>query len=409
MSEPRLRTPRIRLIEPHLTAHGPLWLDYLVSAFAPRCDEIAVFHPDEPTYEILDAARAGWAQRGRARITLKPERVPAGKGRLPVEWTLDRASQPGADLSLITFVDQTVWGRHRPSAVVGGVRPEIWGIWFWVVDPRGRARRLARRLFDPHAQWEARCLRAQRRPPAWLDGIFFDDDRAPERVMFDGPSRVLPDPRRTWSREDSQVLRRRLGLPQDAVLFLHIGSDHDRKGLGDAIAAFEHAPAGAVLMRAGPVAPERRDAMRDLVERGRAVHVDAWIPEGDLDAIFRAVDWMLLPYRDHEFSSGLLSAAATAQRPIIASDHGLIGRRMRAFAMGHLYPNGSRAGLADAIRRAASEDISKYRSALDAYAATQSMAKFEATLLAPFLSRDGIPGAAGPHPLPRPPPAMESA
>lgn len=385
MTQPELRTPRVRLIEPHLTAHGPLWLDFIAGAFARHCDELTVIHPDHPSYDGLEAARTRWRAMGHADIHLEPVALPEGRDRFPTAWASERASEPGVDLSLITFLDQSIWGPRTLSFDAEAGRPAIWGIWFWLVDPRGRVRRLVRRAFDPRVQWEVRSLGIQRRPPRWLDGVFVADEEAPNRILLDRPIQVLPDAVGTGSRDEREALRRRLDLPEAPTLFLHIGPDHDRKGLDDVMRAWRDAPTEAVLLRAGTVEAKRREKLAELVSRGRAVHLDYWIPEEDISAVVRAADWMLLPYRYHEGPSGLLSSAAAAQRPVIAPDFGYLGRRLREHRIGRVYAHGSVRGLADAVMRACADGIDPYREALDSYAASQSLGRFESALLAPFI------------------------
>ena len=65
---------------------------------------------------------------------------------------------------------------------------------------------------------------------------------------------------------------------------------------------------------------------------------------------FAAADRILLPYRSHFGSSGVLSQAMAAGLPAIASDFHLIGRRVRRSDLGVVHRNGDADSLADAIR-----------------------------------------------------------
>jgi len=389
MGERTFQHSRVRMIEPHVLAHGPSWMGFMGGAFSRVCEELTIVHPDVESYALAAEAAEKWRAPGGAEIRFEPFTPDPDNHRMPVERTLARACEPGADLSLITFVDQTVWGpRHLPKAL-DDARPPIWGVWFEQIRPEidGLRHRL-RRLYDPRAQFEGRSLRAQKRPPEWLDGVFFMDDALRERTALRCPGFVLPDPWATRPRLEQSEARRQLGLPLGAPIYLHFGIELPRKGLQDTIEAWDHAPEDAVLLRAGDLRPENVAPLGRLTEQGRAIHHDGWIPAELADVYIRAVDWVLLPYRGHEGSSGVLAAAAAAQRPVIAADFGLIGRNVRRAGLGLLFEHRSVASLADALRASAARPISDFAAPLDAFAEAHALPAFEAALLAPFMSEE---------------------
>ena len=53
---------------------------------------------------------------------------------------------------------------------------------------------------------------------------------------------------------------------------------------------------------------------------------------------FCACDAVLLPYIGHIGSSAILSRAAAAGKMVIASDEGLIAKRVRKHGLGRLFP-----------------------------------------------------------------------
>jgi glycosyltransferase involved in cell wall biosynthesis len=160
----------------------------------------------------------------------------------------------------------------------------------------------------------------------------------------------------------------------------------ERKGLQDAIDAWARLGdlPDARLVRAGVMAPGQADAMADLVRRGRAVLHEGYVPDDKLDLYLRACDWLLMPYRFHEGSSGLLSGAAAAGRPVIASDYGLIGTRVHSSELGLLYPHLSVDGLADAVRRASAARIEDFAEPLRRYSDSHTVRDFVAALRAPL-------------------------
>jgi glycosyltransferase involved in cell wall biosynthesis len=108
------------------------------------------------------------------------------------------------------------------------------------------------------------------------------------------------------------------------------------------------------------------------------------VPDEKLDLYLRACDWLLMPYRLHEGSSGLLSGAAAAGRPVIASDYGLIGSRVASSHLGIVYPHLSVEGLAEAIRRASATPIEDFAVPLRRHSDIHTVEDFTAALRAPL-------------------------
>jgi hypothetical protein len=93
----------------------------------------------------------------------------------------------------------------------------------------------------------------------------------------------------------------------------------------------------------------------------------------------------LLPYLGHHGTSGVLSCAAGAGRPVIASDEHFIGQVVRQYAMGPLFESGNVLELKKAIERAASagaDELSKWQNGARAYAKTCSRDAFRSALVA---------------------------
>jgi glycosyltransferase involved in cell wall biosynthesis len=180
--------------------------------------------------------------------------------------------------------------------------------------------------------------------------------------------------------------RRRLNLPEGQKLFLHLGESSERKGLLDAVEAWKRIGdlPNTTLVRAGAMAPGQADAMADLVRRGRAILREGYVPDDQLDLYLRACDWLLIPYRFQQGSSGLLSGAAAAARPVIAPDYGLIGSRVSNSNLGIVYPHLSIDGLADAIRRASTMQIEDFTASLQQYSDNHTVVAFNAALRAPL-------------------------
>ena len=71
----------------------------------------------------------------------------------------------------------------------------------------------------------------------------------------------------------------------------------------------------------------------------------------DRKQLFAACDAVLLPYLGHQGTSGILSRAAGAGKPAIASDENLIGHVVRHYQMGLLFQSGNVPALQSAMER----------------------------------------------------------
>jgi len=104
--------------------------------------------------------------------------------------------------------------------------------------------------------------------------------------------------------------------------------------------------------------------------------------------IFSATDAVLLPYIHHYGSSGVLSRAAAAGKLVIASDEGLLARRVRDHGLGLLFPTNDVPALQQRMTEAAAlsrEQRAGYQEKLLHYAGTCSRKNFRQALIAPWV------------------------
>ncbi len=366
----------VHLIEPGPLGHGPLWLNYLLDALLPCVDRITITHPDLPPYRTLQQ-RASDCER----LTLRPIAWRSDKRSWPD--TFKGASRLQADLTLLTFVD-TIIKKYR-SDLRRRLGSSVWGIWFL---PAARRPPLPafdlRRLYSGQARGQYRDQQVLRHVPDWLSGVFVLDELLKERIS-PRPGldvHVLPDP---WPRQPTisrEQARATLGLPTSRTIFLHFGVANPRKGLADAIKAWERLSdrPEALLLRTGLTRKNEVQMLEPLIHSGRAELRNTRIPDSQVDLYFRACDWVLMPYRRHEGSSGLLSAAAASSRPVIASDYSVIGKRVRSGNLGLVFEHLSVEGLARAIHEAIETPTEQYAEPLRAYAASHDIEHFNQAL-----------------------------
>ncbi|HEX5790405.1 MAG TPA: glycosyltransferase [Luteolibacter sp.] len=178
-----------------------------------------------------------------------------------------------------------------------------------------------------------------------------------ERVLgcsypFARLGRLGVDPWLSRSHLTRAEARTKIGLPQERFIFLHCGTDDEVKGLGDAMQAWDLLPpairARSLLLRAGRV---RNTALRERINSSGTL-IDRYIEQELLDDLYAACDCVLMPYRHHSGTSGVLIHAAAARRPVIAPDHSVVGRLVAAHDLGRLFRHLDVADLARAMQQA---------------------------------------------------------
>ena len=111
-----------------------------------------------------------------------------------------------------------------------------------------------------------------------------------------------------------------------------------RKGLHLAVEAMLQLPpeSPAFLLCAGQQNPSGKTAARfaQLVRQNRARLLDRYLAVEEEKTCFAASDVVLLPYLNHFGTSGVLSRAMSAGKPVIVSDEQLLGRLTRRTRVG---------------------------------------------------------------------------
>ena len=226
----------------------------------------------------------------------------------------------------------------------------------------------------------------------WLNPVLMIDPLlcGVARKRFPGaPIHLLADPYPENFHADRATTRRQFNLPDDKFVFLFYGGGYKRKGLHLVAEAMRKmsAPGQAFLLCAG-LQPKNKPLARNLESlrsQGRAEIVNRYVSAEEEKQLFAACDMVLLPYLRHLDGSGVLSRAAGAGRPVLASDEYLIGYVVRHYGMGLLFPSGDVPALKNAITRAASasgEELAKWRAGAQAYAKNCSRGAFRSALVA---------------------------
>lgn len=125
---------------------------------------------------------------------------------------------------------------------------------------------------------------------------------------------------------------------------LLVGLQTSRKGLREVVEAIRRNAARVenchfILM--GRLSQETEVLREDLTELRSFEFREGFFTEEEMQEAFREADYVLLPYdRSFAGSSGVLAHAAAAGVPVVSTEHGLIGYRVRKNGLGICYPYG---------------------------------------------------------------------
>ena len=172
------------------------------------------------------------------------------------------------------------------------------------------------------------------------------------------PVAVIPHPNYTgvFPADDRPraEIRRSMGLPEDAFVFLAFGQVRPYKRLPELVEAFTMLDgAGLRLVIAGkPVVASEAERLRQAAAADARVVLDLrQIPDADVAGLHRAADAGVLAYRD-VFSSGALMLALSQGLPVVVPDEGT-AREIAGEDASESYPPG---GLAAALHRMRASD-----------------------------------------------------
>ncbi len=212
------------------------------------------------------------------------------------------------------------------------------------------------------------------------------------------PFYFLPDVCPPPAQIAKPLAREQLEIPGDAPVFLFYGGPYKRKGLDLAVEAFDTMAGSSrapFLLCVGrqPEEPSLAGKLERLQAGGRARVINRYVSVEEEGVAFAACDWVLLPYRKHFGSSGVLIRAACRGLPVIASNEELVGWRVREHKLGLLFTSGDSSDLRRRIEEAAvmgHDDLAAYSRCAKQFSAAFTRATFRKALLdslAPMAAR----------------------
>jgi len=348
----------ILLIEAKDEGHHLVYVNALVEAMKSQGNRVTVSLPERggTTREKLSSRHCPWLDQ----IDWIPWTAGLGPSMLPAAAKMK--SRCGADEVFFACVDEWASGTLRRAAF--GLTPPkalracISGIYVRPrpIDPDCRPRSLNAWL--KRKGWRYLDQRG------WFRRVFVLDERLPaHRERHPGKCRVefMPEPHEmvVAPYPSQNEARQRLGVPPEAVVFLHYGLGTRRKGLHHVLGAWQKLPADcpALLLAAGQLEPEFLEPLEKLQSAGRVHLLNRYIGSEEEQVVMAASDIVLMPYVDHYGSSNVLSKAAAANRMVLASDQGLVGYRVRQYQLGETCVHDDAESLHQAVIRLAASDF----------------------------------------------------
>ncbi|GMV68717.1 MAG: hypothetical protein AMXMBFR76_11560 [Pseudomonadota bacterium] len=153
----------------------------------------------------------------------------------------------------------------------------------------------------------------------------------------------LREPAELADSPDRDEAKHRLGLPGERKLLLVYGAVTARKGVRELLLALAKPafPPSVDVLLAGKVSPEIHQALANpavapLVAQRRVRLLDRFIETQEEPLLFSAADIVWIGYRGHYTASGVLVQAASAGRPVIACEEGIIGWQTRRHGLGEV-------------------------------------------------------------------------
>jgi len=168
---------------------------------------------------------------------------------------------------------------------------------------------------------------------------------------------LLPQPTNLANLPDPVLAKRWIGVAEERKLILVYGAITQRKGIFELVRALlqDDFPRNVDIIAAGQLSTEVADALAShnlgaQIAAGRLRFLNRVIPEVEERTLFAAADIVWLGYTGHYASSGVLVQAASARRPIIACEQGVIGWQAKRHRLGEVVNPADSAMVIRAIR-----------------------------------------------------------
>jgi len=163
--------------------------------------------------------------------------------------------------------------------------------------------------------------------------------------------KVLADPIPVLLPENGFNIRDKFSIPSNKKIFLHFGSLDARKGTLEILEAFNYIEEKYIseitLLLIGTASSSEFDykiktRIKSITNNNINSHIfykNEFVSNSKMKSYFEQSDFVLIPYKNSEASSGILGHAVAASKPLISSKHGLIGELIKDNNFGVLLDN----------------------------------------------------------------------
>jgi len=321
------KKPKILVYEPSEEGHFPFYLELVVAALK-RADYeiIVVTDKDSPVVLPDDVTRVSTVRRV-----------------CPSTESVELAKKFDVQHILYPCLEHIFWSQSTRKIMMPPGNIKVHGI---IIGVGQLFNRELFRICDVRYRRTQRLVKwiKELQQREQLGNVFVIDERTtknPERVPF--PTIFLADPFRPFVKHTKQDARQLLGLPQDRIIYVHLGSDERRKGLLDVMRLMDRIEQCPPLLVRGGKMKKHTFRHKKLIDRlilqRKFTQYNEWISEEKFDLLIDAADYVLLSYHSHNGSSGVLSRAIGHRTPVIASDYKVIGERVKKYGCGFVYPD----------------------------------------------------------------------
>ncbi len=156
-----------------------------------------------------------------------------------------------------------------------------------------------------------------------------------------------------------------LKVESGRIIFLIFGSLSERKGIKKVLQAMELVPSiyhpKICLMLVGVDKFSISDTKENVKQISKRLPIQIvthyqFIPPAEMSEYFQLADVVLVPYQHHVGMSGVLLHAALANKPVLASNYGLIGKVVKDNCLGITVDTESPQQIADALVKFMQQD-----------------------------------------------------
>ncbi|BAU11426.1 similar to N-acetylglucosaminyltransferase [Leptolyngbya sp. NIES-3755] len=195
-------------------------------------------------------------------------------------------------------------------------------------------------------QWRQKLLLTLSLRSGQLNSLFCIDPYAIDAISALSPVKAihLSDPIKIDHALIEQDLRSELGIERDRKILLLFGRVSGRKGIHQLLESIQHLDPATCekicLLIVGEIPASERSGIHAQIETiapqttAQIILDERYVTESEVSAYFQLADIVLAPYQRHVGMSGILLQAAAAQKPVLSSNYGLMGRLTEQYELG---------------------------------------------------------------------------